>query len=572
MVQTLIGIAIATIYILVIFLYERRNKSNAYKILAYLFIALLIESLGIFLQMTSGKIFEIPLVYYEYITYIGKAFVPTLTLLFAFVYENPKADIKKYANLLIIPVFIIIIVWTNYLHRMFFVDYVSLSDINTYGMLYYAYIALVYVQLIPAILLIVRSSMDKSRLSSPQTILIILACIIPFIPRIVTIIADVNMPEYIMVIAYMLMTLILSLNILKYDVLNAVPIALKSVINIISDAFVVINHEGDIVDRNRSFENKFGKLMNLKINKNIFDAIKYEGIKEMNKLKSHIIEAEDKGKTLVLEYHIVKQTYDRYFEVQVQPIRARTTNGYIATLLVFKDVTEQKAKEDVYIKNESLEVIEELVGGMAHDINTPLTAIKSGLLMLRTTVKTKAEEQIVESMTNSADKISNLVNSLKNQIRNFGSNSNIEFSLMELLQDIYVVMHMDLTKHNIRLNINSEEDIWITGNTAKLSQALMNIIQNSIEAYGENSGIIDIDVYRNDLNNPVIKIEDWAGGIKEDIRPLIFKKVIKVNDMPTPGVGLYLAYSVIKGGFGGDITFKTKTGLGTKFYITLPNN
>lgn len=572
MVQTLIGIAIATIYILVIFLYDRRNKSNTYKILAYLFIALLIESLGIFLQMTSGKIFKIPLVYYEYITYVGKAFVPTLTLLFAFVYENPKADIKKYANLLIIPVCIIIMVWTNSLHGMFFANYVSVSDINTYGMLYYAYIALAYVQIIPAILLIIRSSMDKSRLSSPQTILIILACVIPFIPRIVTIIADVNMPEYIMVIAYMLMTLILSLNILKYDALNAVPIALKSVINIISDAFVVINHEGDIVDKNRSFDNKFGKLMNLKDNKNIFDAIKYEGIKEMNKLKSHIIEAEDKGKTLVLEYHIIKQTYDRYFEVQVQPIRARTTNGYIATLLVFKDVTEQKAKADVYIKNESLEVIEELVGGMAHDINTPLTAIKSGLLMLRTTVKTKEEEQIIESMTNSADKISNLVNNLKNQIRNFGSNSNTEFSLMELLQDIYVVMHMDLTKHNIRLNINSEEDIWVTGNTAKLSQAIMNIIQNSIEAYGKNSGIIDIDVYRNDLNNPVIKIEDWAGGIKEEIRPLIFKKVIKVNDMPTPGVGLYLAYSVIKGGFGGDITFKTKTGLGTKFYITLPNN
>ena len=83
---------------------------------------------------------------------------------------------------------------------------------------------------------------------------------------------------------------------------------------------------------------------------------------------------------------------------------------------------------------------------------------------------------------------------------------------------------------------------------------------------------MDIDIYRDESNNPVIMIEDWAGGIKEEMRPLIFKKIIRVNDMPTAGVGLYLAYSVIRGSFGGNITFYTKTGRGKRFYITLPNN
>lgn len=569
MIQTLIGIAIATIYVLVIFLYERRNKSNVYKILSYLFIALLVETMGVFVQVTFGDTLNIPSVYYEYLIYVGKAFAPTLLLLFALVYENPKLDIKKYAWIFFIPVYIIIAVWTNGLHGMFFE--MSVSG-YTYGVLYYSYIALAYVQLIPAVLLIVRSSMDKSKLLSPQTLLLILACIIPFLPRIVALIAGVDMPSYVMPIAYIFTSLLLSLNILKYDVLNAVPIALKSVIDIMSDAFVVINHEGDIVDKNRSFDSKFDSLMNLKSNKNIFDAIKYEGIKDMKKLRTHIMDAEDKGKAISQEYHIIKQNYDRCFEVQIQPIRARTTNGYIATLLVFKDITEVKANVDVYVKNESLTTIGEFVGGVAHDINTPITAIKSGLLMLRNVVNTKEEKQLIESMTNSADKISNLVNSLKNQMRNLGSNSDTEFTLTELVQDLYIIMHTELTKHNVRLNINANEDIWITGNTAKLAQVLNNIIQNSIEAYGQKGGIVDINIYRDELNNPVIKIEDWAGGIKEDIRPMIFKKIIKVNDMPTAGVGLYFAYSVIRGSFGGNITFDTKTGRGTRFYITLPNN
>ena len=572
MIQTLIGVAIATIYVLVTFLYEKREKSNVYKILSYLFMALLVETIGVFLQMTFGNTLGLPLVAYEYLIYIGKAFAPTLAVVFALVYENPKVDIKKYAWIFFIPVYIIVAVWTNEWHGMFFENYTSVVGGNTYGVLYYSYIALVYLQAIPAMLLIIRSSMDKSKFLSPQTLLLMLTCVIPFIPRIVALVADVDMPEYVLPISYMAMSLILSLNILKYNVLNAVPIALNSVIDLMSDAFVVISHDGDIVDKNRSFDSKFEKIMNLKVNKNIFDVVKYEGIKALKKLKTHIMEAEDKGRIIVEEYHIVKQKYDRYFEVQIQPIRARTTNGYIATLLVFKDITEQKGNMDIYAKSESLEVIGELAGGVAHDINTPITAIKSGLIMLSSTVQTDMERQLIENMTKSADKISNLVNSLKNQTRNLGSNSDTEFNLKELIQDLYVLMHSVLTKHNVRLDIRAEADIWITGNTSKLVQVLSNIIQNAIEAYGEKGGIIDIDIYRDDVNRPVIKIEDWAGGIKEEIRPMIFKKIIRVNEMPTAGVGLYLANSVIRGSFGGKITFDTKTGRGTRFYITLPNN
>lgn len=570
MVQTLIGVAIATIYVLVVFLYERRNKSNVYKVLAYLFIAILIETLGVFLQLIFADTLRIPLVAYEYVIYVGKAFVPTFALVFAFVYENPRIEIKKYSWIFFIPVYIIVAVWTNSWHGMFFESVTENTVV--YGPLYYSYIALLYIQSILAILLIIRSSMDKSKFLSPQTILVIISCIIPFLPRIITLIANVSMSEYVMPIAYMLMSLTLSLDILKYDVLNAVPIALKSVIDIISDAFVVINHDGEIVDKNRSFDSKFSVLLNLKKNTNIFDAIKYEGVKALKNLRTHIMEAEDKGRVVIQEYHITKQKYDRYFDVQIQPIRARTTNGYIATLLVFQDVTEHQNAIDRYIKSENLEVIGELTGGVAHDINTPLTAIKSGLLMLRTTVKTDMEKQLIESMTNSADKISTLVNSLKNQMRNFGSNSNTEFSLQELVKDLYVIMHAELTKNNVRLDITCEQDIWITGNTSKLAQVLSNIIQNSIEAYGSKGGIIDIDIYRDDVNRPVIKIEDWAGGIKEEIRPMIFKKIVRVNYMPTAGVGLYLANSVIRGSFGGKITFDTKTGRGTRFYITLPDN
>ena len=588
MIQFLMGLVIATLYILIL-LYERRKQSSVYEILAYVFLALIIESLGVFLQTTFSQMLSIPLVYYEYITYIGRAFAPTLTLIFALFYEDPKQSLKVVIWLFFVPVFILISVWTNPIHNLFFVDYTN----NIFGLLYYIYFSFVifttffdiltgydyikslgitYLELIPAFLIIIRSSIDKSKLLSPQTILLIITCVLAFIPRIIVTITGTVLPIYIMPITYMCMSMLISLNILKYNVLNAVPIALKSVIDIMSDAFVVISPNGDMVDMNRSFISKFSVIMNLKHNKNIFDVVKYEDITDMKKLNEQILEAQDKGEVILEEYHIIKKDYDRYFEVQIQPIRARTTNGYIATLLVFKDITEQKSNIDIVIKRENLSVIGAFAGGVAHDINTPITAIKSGLLMLSQTVKTEDEKHLIENMNNSADKISNLVNSLKNQIRNLGSKSDTEFCLNELIQDLYVIMHSELVKNNVKININSIEEIWMTGNTAKLTQALNNIIENSVEAYNKKGGIVDIKIYRDTANNIVIMIEDWAGGIPDKIKPYIFKRIVSANDMPATGVGLYLAYSVIKGSFGGDITFDTKEGRGTKFYITLPSN
>ncbi|MNV50546.1 Sensor protein EvgS precursor [compost metagenome] len=68
----------------------------------------------------------------------------------------------------------------------------------------------------------------------------------------------------------------------------------------------------------------------------------------------------------------------------------------------------------------------------------------------------------------------------------------------------------------------------------------------------------------------MIKITDFAGGIDDSIKPYIFKNILTTKGTIGTGLGLYLAYSVIKGVFGGDITFESEKGLGTTFYITIP--
>ena len=158
---------------------------------------------------------------------------------------------------------------------------------------------------------------------------------------------------------------------------------------------------------------------------------------------------------------------------------------------------------------------------------------------------------------------------MRNQIRNIGSNDVSEVNITNVIRDVSIVIHNELTKHKVNLNIDIKKDITVKGNSAKLSQVLTNIIINAVQAYEERGGNVDISVYEEN-NNAIISISDKAGGIPEFIINSIGKNILTTKGVNGTGFGLYLAYSVIKGSFGGEIKFDTKSGEGTTFYISIP--
>jgi signal transduction histidine kinase len=99
----------------------------------------------------------------------------------------------------------------------------------------------------------------------------------------------------------------------------------------------------------------------------------------------------------------------------------------------------------------------------------------------------------------------------------------------------------------------------------------MNLIRNSVLAYREKSlqGNVDINAKIED-NMCVISVTDTAGGIPEEVRDTIFKKILTTRGTKGTGLGLYLAAGIIEGDFKGTISFDTETGRGTTFYIRIP--
>lgn len=219
--------------------------------------------------------------------------------------------------------------------------------------------------------------------------------------------------------------------------------------------------------------------------------------------------------------------------------------------------------------------IGELASGMAHDINNPASALETSINLLEDfTVKENEDDYklIVNNMKAAVNKILTVVNNASSQFRNHSIENKEKFSLKQLLENIEKTEQSNIVKNRCELNITMQKDILLYGTKSKMYQVIVNLIRNSVLAYKEHNqtnGKINIYTFE-DRNFYTITVEDFAGGLPEEIKANLFNSIITTRGTKGTGLGLYLAGGIIKGEFHGDITFETETNKGTTFYIKIP--
>lgn len=229
-------------------------------------------------------------------------------------------------------------------------------------------------------------------------------------------------------------------------------------------------------------------------------------------------------------------------------------------------------QQDIMLKQEQLSVLGEMAGGMAHDINTPISAINTAITMLSKKTTDEREQAILKNMQISTDRIISIVTSMRNQVRNMGSNEKENFSLNVMASDLNIIVQNELKKSGCTFTVDIKEEISIYGERTKLGQVLTNLVVNGIQAYSSNGKKGNVTLFAK-MENPdtcLIEIIDEAGGIPEKVQPYIFNNIMTTKGSKGTGLGLYLAATVIKGVYEGSIDFKTEIGKGTKFIIKIP--
>ena len=150
-------------------------------------------------------------------------------------------------------------------------------------------------------------------------------------------------------------------------------------------------------------------------------------------------------------------------------------------------------------------------------------------------------------MDNCATRIINIVNSMRNQIRNLGGTTNVKFKIADVVNDVKVITYHEIYKNKSTIDVEIQGDVTIKGDPTKLGQVLTNLVVNAAQAYNENGGKIILRVGKLNDDIAFIDVIDFAGGIDESIAPFVFKNILTTKGTNGTGLGLYLAYSVVKG-------------------------
>lgn len=593
-------LVISTLSILVLMgnIIRKRPVSQLQNAFATVLITVLVISTGVILQLVCTSFFNVEPIYFENFIYIGTCMLPVALFFVAIIFRNTKIRFKrKYLLLFVIPFLTLLVLYTNKYHHLFYKTYSTNLSEMVYGSYFYIHSIYTYGLLLVSIGIMINASLKNSGSFSKQTILIIIGTMFPILVNLAGTFKIWNMNVCLTPISFSIAVIFYTFAILKFNFLKITPIALQKIVDRISDGYVVLDKENTITDFNKTFLDMFNlKPENIR-SKNFIRFLNNRKVskKSIVRITKSIQKANETDETISFEQHFSE--IKKYFKIEITPIKS--DNNSLGILFLLKDITQHKEdmetiknNQDILMERERLAGLGQLIGGIAHNLKTPIMSIAGAVQGIENLIH-EYDESIDDPLVNSQDHhdiakdmeewipkirahleyMSDIITTVKGQaVASLSSDDTEEFTITELIKRVNILMKHELKNAYIYMNVvmKTDENQVIKGNVNSLVQVVNNMISNAIQAYdGKHDQNIELTVNKKE-NNIVISITDFAGGLPQEVRDRLFKEMVTTKGKNGTGLGLYMSYSNIKAHFGGDITYVTETGKGTTFNIIIP--
>ncbi len=595
-IMTLLSTILASIMAFVII--RIKKKSQIQKIFVCIVLLLLNWNIGVLLEMYTRQLYNYTQLIFVYISYISICYMPAFLLLLGVSYANTRIKRTwKFNMLFMVPTISIIIVWTNKFHSLFFINYSIYSKDAVYGAYYYFHTAYSYVCILIGLGYLIYFSLKNVGFFSKQSILILIAIAFPLT---VNVIYSFNLAELSFnsnSIAFTVSILLILIAILKYQFLSVVPIARQKIIALISDSYIVVDEYMDVIDFNESFTKAFSEYIkierNISMKEFLSDHSKLDF--DTNKIKKLILLAKRKRDSISIKKNLIAGNFNRHYKIEVTPVYIKAE--YIGAIVLFKDITQNikdleaiKEQQSILLEQERLASLGQLIGGIAHNLKTPIMSISGGIEALkdltfeyRDSIEDKSvteqdHKEIAKEMMTWLDKMkpycsymSDVISAVKGQAVQMIASGTVKFTVDEVVKRVDLLLKHELKRYHCILKLESHIDMSteIKGEVNNLVQVFDNIIINAMQAYEGRNGVIDLYIVRSG-DNVEFTFKDYGKGIPKEVADRLFKEMITTKGKNGTGLGLYMSHSTIKGRFGGSMSFTTKEGCGTTFFISIP--
>lgn len=590
----LVPLVIVTIMFFILLKSKKKNQiKNVFITILFLMILWFIE---LILQLICSSKFNINPQFFENFVYISACFVPVLILFLAMSFVKTKIKlIPNYLILFVVPIISLLVLWTNNYHHLFYIKYSTNIRDTIFGPYFTIHSLYSYLCIGIGMVVLLVYSIKNSGIFSKQSILFVIGTSICLVINILSTFGILNLSIYATPISFTLGILFYAIAIFKFNFLSVTPIALQKAVDRISDSYIILDEANSISDFNHTLMATFSLSENLLRKSNLFSLIEKINLNvDISKLKKLIQQAKKTKHTVRIEKHF--ENINKYFNVEICSIYS--DDMYLGTLILLKDITQHiedmhtiQDNQDRLIEKERLASLGQLIGGISHNLKTPIMSISGAAEGISDLIKeydasigdpevtNEDHHEIANDMRKWVEKIkeytaymSDIITAVKGQAVTLSSDKDVDFTIDELVKRVDILMKHELKNALITLNtqINIDRNTTLDGDVNSLVQVVNNLISNAIQAYqGKTGEKINFAINMNN-RNLIITVQDFGSGMSKEVQEKLFKEMITTKGKNGSGLGLFMSYSTIKSNFKGDLSFETEEGKGTTFTIKIP--
>ena len=243
-------------------------------------------------------------------------------------------------------------------------------------------------------------------------------------------------------------------------------------------------------------------------------------------------------------------------------------------VILIEDVTEQRTLEAQLIQNDKMASIGQLVSGVAHELNNPLTSI-AGLaeLLLERPPHPELPREHLRVIYDQAERAGRIVRNLLTFARK-GVPEKTAVDLNDVVVRTSLLIMYELQLHGIELesDLTSEPTI-VLGDRYELQQVLLNLITNAVQAVSAlepgKPRHITLSTRRSG-EEAMLQVRDNGLGVPPHFVPYLFTPFFTTKAPGEgTGLGLSLSYGLVKA-HAGDLEYQAPPEGGALFTVTLP--
>ncbi|HJU88408.1 MAG TPA: GAF domain-containing protein [Gemmatimonadaceae bacterium] len=237
---------------------------------------------------------------------------------------------------------------------------------------------------------------------------------------------------------------------------------------------------------------------------------------------------------------------------------------------VMRDLTDERKVADQLRQSEKLAALGELVAGVAHEVNNPLTGISAMTQLLMEEPLSEEQLESLRLVKREADRAVAVIRDLLTFARKTGPRA-VRVDFNALIEQTLRLRTYGLRTAGVQVDLHLAEQLEpVDGDDRLMQQVLLNLIVNAEHAMASVTRRVLTIRTMNQAGRVIIEIADTGVGMTPDVQKRVFEPFFTTKpEGRGTGLGLSVSYGIVQT-HGGTLTVHTAPGAGATFRISLP--